>query len=95
MKEEAKEYELTRNKEKVEIGLKKLKENQTHTQVVLGKEFKGQSFISKPDKIIFKVFRRIQMLISLGFRSWEPDATRNQPNKCLVLLQLLQTHANE
>ena len=32
------------------------KENIVKPQVVMGKEFKGASFIPKPDKIIFKVY---------------------------------------
>lgn len=31
------------------------KENITRPQVVQGKTYKGQAFISKPEKIIFKV----------------------------------------
>ena len=32
------------------------KENMTGPQIVMGREFQGQAFISKPDKIIFKDF---------------------------------------
>ena len=42
-------------KEIFDKALIKQKENLIKPQVVQGKTFKGQSFISKPEKIIFKV----------------------------------------
>jgi hypothetical protein len=96
MKEEAKDYEQTRNKEKVEIGLRKLKENQTHTQVVLGKEFKGQAFISKPEKILFKVrMAQCKSHSFLGFRSRTPYGPRHYTYERVILVQFIQTLVNQ
>ena len=39
----------------MELAKKRLKDNIVKTQVVMGREFKGLSFIAKPEKIIFKV----------------------------------------
>lgn len=36
-------------------AMEKHKDNMTKTQVVSGKTFKGNGFISKPEKIVFKV----------------------------------------
>lgn len=45
----------TLEKEAFERAKIKHKENIIQTQVVQGKTFKGVAFISKPEKIIFKV----------------------------------------
>lgn len=49
------------------------KENIVKPQVIMGKEFKGNSFIAKPDKIIFKVcyhLRNAKLQNFIGFRCW-------------------------
>lgn len=60
----------------------------TKPQIVAGREFKGVSFISKPDKIIFKViYFHINSL--LGFHSWSGSHTDYPHDKRLFLFQLL------
>lgn len=42
-------------RQEFETAKQRHKENITMDQVVMGKTFKGQAFLPKPDKIIFKV----------------------------------------
>lgn len=82
--------ELTKfEKDQIELSKKRHKDTIVKPQVVMGKEFKGVSFIAKPDKIIFKV-ALFDFISNLGFRCWK-DASANNPNDQRVfLLQSIQ-----
>ena len=71
------------------------KEGIVKPQVVAGREFKGTAFISKPEKIIFKVSHLplSYCVSSVGFHSGPESHVDYSVHECLLLVQLVQTSA--
>ena len=79
------------------------KEGVVKPQVVAGREFKGTSFISKPEAIVFKVSDRraaglllvfviLTFIVSLiGLRCWCITYTDHSFYKRFIFVQLFQT----
>jgi hypothetical protein len=77
--------------------LQRQKEGITKPQIVAGREFKGTSFISKPETIFFKV--RLDVIFSsnfkifIGFHCRSISFANYFGNKRVVLFQLVQIDA--
>jgi len=70
--------------------MQRQKDGITKPQIVAGREFKGTSFISKPDKIIFKVTVILNSLL-IGLHRGTPSHPDYTDDKRIVLIQLFQT----
>ncbi len=70
-------------------AMQRQKDGITKPQIVAGREFKGTSFISKPDKIIFKVTVFLSSSITGLYCGPTPHSDHSN-DQCLLLLQLLQ-----
>ena len=72
-----------------ENAKKKHKETMTKPQVVHGKTFKGDSFISKPAQIKFTVNSTNPhvWIKKIGFFCRSPDGANNIPYECFAFFQ--------
>ena len=74
-------------------AMQRQKDGITKPQIVAGREFKGTSFISKPDKIIFKVTVILSLML-VGLHRGAPSHPDHIDDKCFVLVQFFQTTAS-
>ena len=68
-------------------AMEKHKTNMIKTQVVSGKVFKGNGFISKPEKIVFKVEF---FSLKIGFRCWGTNDSDHSYNQFILFFQFFQ-----
>lgn len=69
-------------------AMQRQKDGITKPQIVAGREFKGTSFISKPDKIIFKVTVFLNLAL-IGFHCGTSSHSDHSDDQCIILFQLL------